>query len=77
MPDLLITDLDEATLRTIAFQAEATDRSVEAVVRELIRIGLLHDTDGRVAVAQQIRQRARQVPGENSTDLIRQLRGPL
>lgn len=77
MPNLLVTDLDEATLRTIAFQAEATNQSVEAVARALIRIGLLHDSEGRSAVARRIREHARAEQDEDSTALIRQLRGSL
>ena len=82
MADLHITDLDDATYRTIAFQAEATNRSVGSVVRELLRIGLLHDVEGRVAVADRIRSMAPQhspgeLPLEDSTALIRELRGPI
>jgi plasmid stability protein len=79
MPDLLVKDLDDATFRTIAFQAEAMNRSVEDVVRELIRIGLLHDVEGRVAVADKIRSTSRPPPPgtvvEDSTEIIRALRG--
>ncbi|WP_375453636.1 hypothetical protein [uncultured Methylobacterium sp.] len=82
MPELLITDLDDATFRTIAFQAEAMNRSVDAVVPDLIRIGLLHDVEGRVAVSDRIRsmtppRSSDAAPPEDGTAVIRELRGPI
>ena len=48
MPDLTIRDLEDATFRTIAFQAEVQNKSIDEVVRNLIRLGLLHDVDVRI-----------------------------
>ncbi|MCJ2082940.1 hypothetical protein [Methylobacterium sp. J-090] len=73
MPDLTIKDLDDSTLRTIAFQAEVQNRSVDEVAIGLIRLGLLHDVEGRVAVADRIRSGTRG-PVEDSTDVIRRMR---
>ena len=73
MPDLTIKDVDESMFDTIAFQAEVQNRSVDEVVVGLIRLGLLHDVEGRVAVADRIRSGTR--PSfEDSTDIIRRMR---
>lgn len=73
MPDLTIRDLEDATFRTIAFQAEVQNKSIDEVVRNLIRLGLLHDVEGRVAVADRIRSTTRPST-EDSTDVIRRMR---
>lgn len=73
MPDLTIKGLDDSALRTITFQAEVQNRSVDDVVIGLIRLGLLHDIDGRVAVADRIRSRSKP-SSEDSTDIIRRMR---
>ena len=73
MPDLAIRDIEDYVLRTIEYQAEVQNRSVDDVVRGLIRIGLLHDIEGRVAVADKIRSQSRP-SSEDSTDIIRRIR---
>ncbi|MFE1597711.1 hypothetical protein [Methylobacterium sp. ID0610] len=73
MPDLTIRDLDEAVSDPIAPQAGVTNKTVDEVVRDLIRLGLLHDGEGRVAVADSIRARTKG-PVEESTDIIRRMR---
>lgn len=73
MAELTIKGLDDSTLRTIAFQAEVQSRSIEEVVIGLIRLGLLHDSEGRVAVADRIRSGSKPST-EDSTDVIRRMR---
>jgi plasmid stability protein len=74
MPDLTLRGLDPHLLRTLEQRAEATGQSLDEVVRELIRIGLLYDSEGRAAVARKIRAMTLRPVGDDSTDLIRRLR---
>ncbi|WP_407526564.1 hypothetical protein [Methylobacterium oryzisoli] len=73
MPDLTIRDLDEVVYDTIVDQAEVMNLSVDEVARNLIRLGLLHDVEGRVVVADSIRAKTKG-PVEDSTDIIRRVR---
>jgi hypothetical protein len=64
MASLTLRGLDPHLLRTLE----------QRVVRELIRIGLLHDSEGRAAVARKIRAMTLRPVKDDSTDLIRRLR---
>jgi plasmid stability protein len=74
MPDLLITDLDEALLRAIRSRAEATGKPVADKARELLELGLRLDREGRLAEA--ARSRSLTPPGgaRDSTSVIRRIR---
>ena len=74
MADLLVKDIDDRTMRVIAMRAEATHKSVEDVARELLRLGLLMDVEGRVAVGDKIRAMTPNPPLDDSTEIIRRLR---
>ncbi|WP_407526567.1 hypothetical protein [Methylobacterium oryzisoli] len=74
MSDLTITNIDDALLEEITFQARVTHRSVEDVARDLIRLGLLMDGQGRAAVAEHIRAITPGPVTEDSTDIIRRMR---
>ncbi|GJE01177.1 hypothetical protein [Methylobacterium isbiliense] len=52
---------------------DPTIRDLDEAARNLIRLGLLHDVEGRVAVADGIRARTKD-PVEGSTDIIRRRR---
>jgi plasmid stability protein len=74
MAELTIKDLDEGLYRTIERRAAALGMSVDEAARELLRLGLLIDVEGRVAVADKIRQLTGGHVAESSTNLIRRLR---
>jgi plasmid stability protein len=74
MADITLRGLDPHILRTLERRAEATGQSLDEVVRELIRIGLLYDSEGRTAVARKIRAMTLHPVKDDSTDLIRRLR---
>lgn len=73
MAELLLKDLDDEVLRTIELQASVTGVSIGDVVKRLLRVGLLHDGEGRTAVADHIRSMTPRSL-EDSTDTIRRMR---
>ncbi len=74
MGQIIVNDLEEEILRSIALRAETTGRSIQDVARDALKSGLLHNVEERVALARRIRGLQPTPIGVDTTEMIRRLR---
>jgi antitoxin FitA len=71
MTDMLIREIDDATVRALKRKADQLKLPVEDVARDILRRGVKLTVEERVAAADRIRAMQLKPTDTDSTDLIR------
>jgi hypothetical protein len=74
MADFTITGVTSDVMKSLELRAEVTGRPIQDIAREALGRGLMFDVQGRLAVAERIREMTPGSIADDSAEIIRRLR---